>query len=330
MILAGDIGGTKTNLAFMEADLNHPRQLNSVVEASYPSREHADLEEVVLDFLARHDLRASAACFGVAGPVERGRCHAVNLPWVVDERQLAVRLRIERVHVINDLEATAYALPVLGSEELVELYPGATDAVGNRAVIAAGTGLGQAGMYWDGRRHRPFACEGGHSDFSPRTELECRLLAFLADRFGYVDCERAISGPGVRNLFDFLVSSGELQPNPTVLERFETEDPSAVIGGAALDGSCPACVATLELFVELYGAEAGNLALKLMATGGIYVGGGIAPKIRPLLTDGRFIAAFLAKGRLRPVLEKIPVRLILTNRAAVIGAARFALLREDA
>jgi glucokinase len=324
VILAGDIGGTKTNLAvFAAADrLDVP-----LAEERFASQEHTGLLPLVRRFLATHRLRVTHACIGVAGPVRDGRCAATNLPWVVDAAELAQALAIPRAWVINDLEATAYGLAVLGPEDFVTLARGADAARGNACLIAAGTGLGEAGLYWDGQDHRPFACEGGHASFAPRSDLEIELLRALRRRWDHVSWERVCSGPGLVAVYTFLRDSGGGVEEPWVAEAMRAGDPAAAIAEAARGGRSPLCARALELFVELYGAEAGNLALKTMATGGVYIAGGIAPRIVEHLRDGGFMRAFLAKGRMRPLLEAMPVRVVLNDRAALLGAARCAALR---
>lgn len=333
MILAGDVGGTKTNLGFFEATWLRERvALNSVVEQTYASRKHASLDEIALRFIADHKLTISIACFGVAGPVQNGRSHATNLPWLIDGRQLAAELKVADALVINDLEATAFGVAALGSNDFAVLNPGAAGmgiaAEGNAAVIAAGTGLGEAGLYWDGRHHRPFACEGGHADFSPRNPLEIDLVAWLIDEFGHASWERVLSGPGLHNLYRFLCKVRPGAQSPAVAQEIARADPAGTISQAAQAGRCPTCQEALAWFVSLYGAEAGNLALKIMATGGVYLGGGIAPKNLGPLKQGDFVKSFVAKGRLREVLEQIPVRVILTPKAALLGAARCAAIHQ--
>lgn len=333
MILAGDVGGTKTNLGFFEATWSGEQvSLTSIIEQTYSSREHASLDEIALRFIAAHKLTISIACFGVAGPVQNGRSHATNLPWLIDSQQLAAELKVTDVLVINDLESTAFGVAALGSNDFAVLNPGAADigiaAEGNAAVIAAGTGLGEAGLYWDGRHHRPFACEGGHADFAPRDRREMELLAWLIEAFGHASWERVLSGPGLHNLYRFLCKARPGAESPAVAQEIARGDPAGVISQAAQANRCPTCKEALEWFVSLYGSEAGNLALKIMATGGVYLGGGIAPKNLGPLKQGDFVRSFVAKGRLREVLEQIPVRVILTPKAALLGAARCAAIHQ--
>lgn len=327
MILAGDVGGTKTNLGFFEVEgEGRTLRVRQVVGQTYPSREHASLDELALTFVRAHALRPTIACFGIAGPVRHGRSHTTNLPWIVDGAQLAAELSVSKALVINDLEANAYGIAELGPADFAVLNPGAADAEGNAAVIAAGTGLGEAGLYWDGETHRPFACEGGHADFAPRNQLETDLLSFLLAEFGHASWERVLSGPGLHNVYRFLVRAKPGEESPEVARQIAADDPAAAISLAAQAHRCPTCVAAVELFLSLYGAEAGNLALKIMAVGGLYVGGGIAPKMLAALKAGDFLRSFSSKGRLKSMLDDVAVRVILTDKAALLGAARCAAL----
>jgi glucokinase len=323
VILAGDIGGTHTRLAFLD---EREGRLTAVAEENFASREHGSLEAVLQQFIAAHPFPIACACFGIAGPVRHGRCEGTNLPWVVDSGVVARALGLKRAGLINDLEANAWGIAVLGAGDFVVLNPGAADAAGNAAIISAGTGLGEAGLYWDGRQHHPFATEGGHTDFAPRNRLEMDLLEYLLKEFPRVSYERVVSGPGLLNIYRFLRDSGRGAEPPWLAEQMRQEDPGAVISQAALRGESELCVQALDLFVSLYGAEAGNLALKIMATGGVFLGGGIAPKIIRKLEDPVFLNAFTAKGRMKPLLQAMPVRVILNDKTALLGAARFATL----
>ncbi len=324
MILAGDVGGTSTRLGFFEVA---GARLLPVVEETYRSRDHTGLEEIVRAFVAARRLKPKHAAFGIAGPVRQGVVRTPNLPWVVEAARIAADLGLAEVMLLNDLEANAHGVWELTPADFAVLNPGAPGAIGNAAIIAAGTGLGEAGFYWDGLRHHPFACEGGHADFAPRNDLEAQLLLYLWKKPGHVSYERVLSGPGLHVVYEFLRDSGRGQEDPRVRERMSREDPSAVVGMEALDGTCPLCVQALDLLVSIYGAEAGNLALKILAAGGVYVGGGIAPKILKKLQGPAFLEAFVSKGRMRPLLEAIPVRVILNDKTALLGAARFAGLR---
>ncbi len=319
MILSGDIGGTNTRLTLFDDDLN------PATEKDYPSREHAGLEEILRDFLAATRPSVRAACLGVAGPVLKGVCRTTNLPWTIDAAAISRDLGLPPITLLNDLEAAAHSLPALQPEELIVLNPGAKGAQGNAALIAAGTGLGEAGLFWDGREHHPFATEGGHASFAPRNEKEAGLLRHLLAQFDTVSWERVVSGPGLHQIYRFLRDTAA-EEEPEWLEKEMREgDPVAVIARTGISGVSPLCADALDLFISLYGAEAGNLALKVMARGGVYLAGGVAPKILPKLMSPRFLDSFFDKGRMRPLLEAMPVRVVLNERAALLGAARCAL-----
>ena len=321
MILAGDVGGTKTALALFEL---RDGALVLEREATLPSREFPAFEDAVARFLDGGTRPAvEAACLGVAGPVVNGRSVTTNLPWQLDEATLAARIPARRVRLLNDLEATGYGVLTLPPTALEPLQRGAARR-GNMVLIAAGTGLGEALLIWDGQRHLVVASEGGHVDFAPRTDLETELLRFLRKELGRVSYERVLSGPGLYNVYRFLRDTGGL-PEPSWLhDRIATGDPSAVVSEVGLAGGHPLCVQALDLFVSVYGAEAGNLALKALAVGGVFVGGGIAPKIRAKLADGTFVTAFCDKGRFAELMASIPVSVVLEPRTALIGAARVA------
>jgi glucokinase len=323
MILAGDIGGTNTRLALIDAT---DGELKIVAEKTFPSRERTSLEAAIAEFLSIHSSTLTRASFGIAGPVRNGRCEATNLPWVVDSKNVAKRLHLKHVGLINDLEANAYGINVLQSKDFVILNKGARNATGNMAIISAGTGLGEAGMYWDGKAHRPFASEGGHVDFAPRNHLEMELLNYSLSRYRRVSYERLVSGPGLVNVYQFLRDTGKANEPSWLAEQLRHGDPAPIISQQGLEGKSLLCLQALELFVSLYGAEAGNLALKIMATGGVYLGGGIAPKIISKLKEPEFMNAFTAKGRMRPLLQDIPVRVIMNPKTALLGAARHAAL----
>lgn len=324
MILAGDIGGTNSRLALFDATNGRLKLVN---EAVYPSRDYPGLEQIVSTFVRNDSGKVDAACFGVAGPVREGRAQISNLPWAVETSRLASELRVHPTFLINDLEAMAWGIGALQPTDVVTLNLGARNACGNRAVIAAGTGLGQAGMYWDGRQHHIFACEGGHTDFAPRGDIQVELLRHLEAKFGRVSYERVLSGPGLVNTYQFLRDTGRGEQPEWLAEKLAIGDPAAAISKAALDGKSPLCEQALDIFVAIYGAEAGNLALKLMSTGGIFVTGGIAPKILAKLSRGIFLDAFLDKGRMRPLLESMPVQVIVNESTGLLGAARCAVVR---
>ena len=333
MILAGDVGGTKIHLALYGFAGG---RLKPVRDARFPAHEFASLESVVEKFLTGdasgtpsefRDQRQQvlAACFGVPGPVRQGRLKLTNLPWQLDTHSLATALGIEHVFLINDLEATGHGIPELARESICTLAAGDPASFGHRGLIAAGTGLGEALLIWNGRRHRPIPSEGGHCDFGPRTEREIALLEHLRGTLGgHVSWERVVSGIGIQNIYEYLRVVEKLEEPSWLRDRMAAEDPNAVIGACAEDGSSPLCFETMQLFASAYGAEAGNLALKVLALGGIFVGGGIAPKMIKTLQSGGFMQAFVDKGRLRPVLEAIPVRIILDEACALMGAAAYA------
>ena len=324
MILAGDIGGTSARLAYFE---QREGRLSTVIEEVRQSRDYPSLDAAVLEFKRKHDYSVAFACFGVAGPVNEGRVEAPNLPWIIDSGSLQRKLGIGKVSLINDLEANAQGLAELMDRDFTVLAHGAPGAMGNRAVISAGTGLGEAGLYWDGSVHHPFAAEGGHADFAPANELQAELWSYLRNKFdGHVSWERVLSGPGQFNIYEFLRDTGKGKEEPWLAEEIKAGDPSAAVSRNGLSGKSPLCEQAVDLFVEIYGAAAGNLALKFLALGGVFVGGGIAPKILPKLKDQRFIRAFCDKGRLRTLLEKIPVKVVLNDKTALLGAGHVAMM----
>lgn len=320
-VLAGDVGGTKTNLAVYAVGLSGALRL--VREASVPSRGAASLEAVVGQFLAIGGEPIAAAAFGIAGPVLGGVVDVTNLPWHVEAPALARRIGCPAVRLLNDLETTAYGALHLADADLLVLSAGAP-LPGNRAVIAAGTGLGQGVLFWDGARHHPSATEGGHVDFGPRDAREDALAQFLRPRLGRVTWERVLSGPGLHNLFTFLVEGEGRRIAPAVRARLAAGDPSAVIGELGVSGGCPVCVEAVELFVSLYGSQAGNLALSALALGGVYVGGGIVTKLLPRITAGGFVRAFHDKAPHEALMRRMPLSVILSAKASLLGAAHVA------
>ena len=327
MILAGDVGGTKVALAlfdFQGGSLNHR------AEKRYPAKDYPGLEAIVQEFLAENQQQGkiSAACFGVPGPVRHGVLKLTNLPWTLDSRKLSLDLGIDHLFLINDLEANGYGIPELKAEQIFTLSVGDASTAGNRALISAGTGLGEAFLVWNGKRHIPMASEGGHADFAPRNDDEIDLFRHLYQQLGgRVSYERVIAGVGIKSVYDFLRDVRKMEEPAWLKQRMEEEDPNAVIGELGEAGSSEICAKTLDLVVSAYGAESGNLALKVLAIGGVYLGGGIAPKILKKLQDGTFMKAFTDKGRLSDLLVQTPVRVILESRAALIGAAAFAEAR---
>jgi glucokinase len=315
--VVGDIGATKTRLALVEVV---GTQVLVEHEISYPSRDFAAFEVLLAEFL-KYVQAPDHAAFGIAGPVVGGAVRTTNLPWYIEADVLQQRFGFKSCTLLNDLEAAACGLPALVAEDLLTLQQGAPDARGNAAIIAAGTGLGEAGMYWDGERHHPYATEGGHTSFSPQTELEFALMRYLQIRYAHVSWERVVSGMGLVDLHGFLRDYHKISVPLWLAEEMRENDAAAAISRAALSGSDDICAETLDIFVGLYGSEAGNLALKTMSRGGLYVGGGIGPKILSLLQRDTFMQAFLNKGRMRPLLEAMPVRVILNDRVALYGPA---------
>jgi glucokinase len=321
MLLAGDIGGTKTNLAVFSPDAGLRAPL---VEATFPSADYDSLEALVSDFLSQTGVKVELASFGVAGPVVAGRAKVTNLPWVIDEVQLQGALGISSVRLLNDLGAIGHAIPWLTPADLHTLNEGQAQPGGAIAVVAPGTGLGEAFLTWDGARYQSHPSEGGHADFAPTSRLQLGLLRYLMERFGHVSVERVCSGRGIPNIYAYLKDSGHAEePGWLAEELVGASDPTPVIAKAALssDRSCALCVSTFEVFVRILAAEAGNLALSVMATGGVYLGGGIPRRILPLLEAGRFLETFRRKGRFSDLLSRIPVRVIVYPKAALLGAA---------
>ena len=321
MILAGDVGGTKTELALFD---DRTDRGPAVREARYPSRNFPSLEAIVRRFIEERPTPPLAiACFGVAGPCVDGRCTTTNLPWTIDERTLAAETGVAEAKLLNDLEAMAWGVMSLPESEFVALQTGSRRS-GNMALVAAGTGLGEALMIWDGTRHLVVSSEGGHADFAARDEREAGLLAFLQRDLGRVSCERLVSGPGLFNIYRYLRGARGTPEPDWLRDRIASGDPSAAVGEAGLAAADPVCAETVELFVSIYGAVAGNLALTVLAMGGVYIGGGIAPKLRARMEDGTFMRAFRDKGRMASLLGSLPVRLCLNDRAPLLGAAAVA------
>ena len=325
MLLAGDIGGTKTVMGLFEPTNQSVRLLR---DATFSSRDYGSFDAVVSAFLEKESAPAlGAACFAVAGPVVDGRCQTTNLPWTLEEAALARVIGVPRVKLLNDVEAAAYGMLFLPPDDYKVLNPG-TDSgrKGNIAVVSVGTGLGEGILYWDGTHHHPVASEGGHADFAPRTDQEIALLQYLARQHGgHVSYERVLSGPGLSNVYAFLRDSGYAPETDWVAQQLQSSDPNAAITRIGLAGQDRLCTATLEVFASVLGAEAGNLALKCVALGGVFIAGGIAPKILPVLQLGGCVRAFTNKGRLSDLLQSIPVRVALNLQAPLLGAAHYAL-----
>jgi glucokinase len=322
VVLAGDIGGTKTNLGLFRRGKQRP--VLKVLE-TYASREAPNLESVIDDFRNKHQASLNSACFGIAGPVEKGRCKATNLPWDVSERKIKDRFGWGQVRLINDLAATAYAVPLLRKKELFPLNDQKPSKGENLGLIAPGTGLGMAQLVWGDGHYVPVASEGGHSDFAPNNDVEAALWRYLHQRLDHVSVERVVSGPGLFIIYCWLKFTGQSAEPTWLAQRINEDDPAKAISQAALEEKEPLCVKTLDLFVSILGAAAGNLALTGLTKGGIYLGGGICPKILPKLQEDTFMHGFTNKGRFKGLLEEVPVHVILNDKAALMGAAHAAL-----
>jgi glucokinase len=324
MILAGDIGGTKTNLALYE--LNGGK-LKLILEKQFKSNNYSNLIDVLEEFKTSFSMiDIKAACFGIAGPVINDNCIATNLPWSVSKIELQKYLNIEKISLINDLEATAYGMLYLEDDQFVNINPNGKQNKGNHAVIAAGTGLGEAQLYFDKNQYHPIGCEGGHTDFAPLDEQQDNLLKWLRTRYNeHVSYERILSGPGIYTLYQFLKENNFAKESLKMKNIPKDTDKSAFITQCALEDNDPLSLETLNLFVKIYGAEAGNLALKSMSLGGVYIGGGIAPKILPILQNGYFMDNFIAKGRFKGMLQNMEVKVSLNQKTALLGAAYFSV-----
>jgi len=327
MLLVADVGGTKTRIALF----NRKKPLKCIDEKSYSSKAFKALSDIIEDFLKPQSKKIEGACFGIAGPVKKNSVQATNLPWVVDAKDLSKKLNLPQVYLINDLEANAWGIQSLNEKDFFVLNEGEHHP-GNAALISAGTGLGEAGLYWNGKCHVPFACEGGHTDFGPRNELEVELYLYLRKRYGHVSYERVVSGPGILELYEFLVNTGKEK------RQFDidlVEDPPLYISDMGIKEKDPACKRALHWFVSLYGAESGNAALKFLSLGGVYIGGGIAPKILNVIKKNKldgfpsFLKSFEEKGRMIDILESMPVKIVLEARTALLGCAEYALMKEN-
>jgi glucokinase len=324
MILAGDVGGTKVDLALYDFTNG---KLKAARDKVYKARDYPGLEVIVKEFLGAD--KVTAACFGVPGPVRDGRLRLTNLPWTLDSRELSAGLDIQHVFLINDLEANGYGVAELAPDQIYTLSEGDASQIGNRALIAAGTGLGEGLLIWNGRTHIPYPSEGGHTDYAPRNEDEIDLLRYLKEKYnGRVSFERVVAGMGLTSIYEFLREvRGMEEPAWLTAKLAAVGDPNSVITEMALTAKSEICEKALDMFVSAYGAESGNLALKVLSVGGLYVGGGIAPRIIEKLKDGTFMKAFTDKGRLSQLLIHMPVRIILEPRAAQLGAAAYAEAR---
>lgn len=322
MILAGDVGGTKTCLAYFTLERE---KLVPIAERTVSTTAYKTFEAIVKEFLKNHSVSVEGACFAVAAPIVNGSSQLVNLPWCVNAKVLRETLKLNQVGLMNDLEATAYGIEKLPETALAVLQTGEPVANGNIAVIAAGTSLGEAMMVWDGKRYQAIASEGGHADFAPRNPVELELARHLLKKFEHVSYARLVSGPGLLEIYLFFKKIGVGKEPKWLKIELSKGDPTVLISEHGLTGRSKLCVEALNLFVSIYGAEAGNLALRTMARGGVYIGGGIAPKIFQRLKDGVFMKCFLSKGRLTPFLATIPVKVILDEKTALYGAAYYGL-----
>jgi glucokinase len=322
MILAGDIGGTNTRLALFEKT---EQGFLTIAEEKFSSSAFQSLSKIVQSFLENNSHSIDSACFGVAGPVQGKRAKITNLTWTADANILTELLGHDRIELINDLEANVYGLNELDESDFLILNNGEPNPTGNRALISAGTGVNEAGIFYKDGKLLPFATESGHADFAPRNELEIELLRYLLTKFERVSLERVVSGIGLQNIFNFLRDTKRAEEPTWLAEEIEkSDDMGAIISQNGLTGKSVICEQTLDIFVSLYGAETGNMALRLLATGGCYIGGGVAPKILPKLKEKPFLDSFLSKGRMRGLLESMPVRVVLNDKAALLGAAHFA------
>lgn len=330
MILAGDIGGTSARFALCE---RNGKGFKVIAEDKFSSVAFPNLAAIIEKFLGDKNARIERACFGVPGAVTAGEAvKLANLPWMIDAGEIKKQFDLEKVALINDLEANAYGLSELGKSDFAVLSEGVPNSTGNAAIISAGTGLGEAGLHFEEEMMtlRPFASEGGHADFAPRNRTEIELLEFLLEKFERVSVERVVSGNGLKNIYEFLRDDKGFEEPAWLAEEIAAGgDLSAIVSKNGIEGRSGICQRALDVFASLYAAEAGNLALKMLATGGVFLGGGIAPKILPKLKEPTFIESFRAKGRMRPLLERIPVRVVLNDQAALFGAARYAFYEMD-
>jgi glucokinase len=321
-VLAGDIGGTNARLAIVDVAAG-AAQITAVHR--FATQDSPDLAPLVMRFLKEAGAAPERACLGIAGPVVDGDCRAPNLPWHVNARVLAADIGIPGTRLVNDFDAAAHGLTYLRPADLVTLQAGRPVVHGTIALIGAGTGLGEGFLVWDGERYQVHASEGGHASFAATDPVQWGLRAALGDEFGHVSYERVLSGPGLVRIYRHLAAAGGATPPPEVLAEMEREDPAEVVSRHALAGTDPLAVRSLDLFVSVFGAQAGNLALTVLATGGVYVAGGIAPRIVDKLTDGTFLTAFRAKGRLSDLVARVPVQVVVNPDLGLLGAAAAAM-----
>ena len=317
VILAGDVGGTKTNLALFHFKKD---TLKSIKQESFKTNDWSSFLELIASFQSNDLPAIDSICLGVAGPVIDGRVEGTNFSWELDEKEIARTLKVERVSIINDMEANAYGLSVLAKKDLVEIKNGAWIR-GNSAIISPGTGLGEVGLYWDGAYNHPFASEGGHCDFSQRTELDLKLWRFLHKKYGHVSWERIVSGPGIVNIYEFLLEDKKMTEPESLKKKLKEGDSAAVISNCAKDEAYEICKEVMELFNIYLATEAAQMALKFKTLGGIFIGGGILPKIIDMVDKDLFLHHFLQSNRMNPLLEKMPVNVILNDEIPLFGAA---------
>lgn len=317
-VLAGDVGGTKANLAIFEATAD---QITLRKTSTYHSGQYDSVIKIIQQFFQENPgYKPDRISLGVAGPVFEGHAEITNLPWVIDKKEIAAATNIQQISLINDLEATAYGLAGMTEKDFFVLHPGEPGIRGNMAVLAPGTGLGEAGLFWDGKVHHPFATEGGHSDFSCRNEEDMELHNFLLQKYKVVSWESVIAGPAIHDIYNFLCQVKKRPVSVSVTDAFKQDDPSAVISEAAVAGTDPVCVEAMRLFVLYLARESGNLILKMKATGGLFLAGGIPPKIVPLLKQPDFYNNLLDCDRMQDLVKKVPVKLLLNDKAPMIGA----------
>ncbi len=318
-VLAADIGGTKTNIALFEAQGTNIRLID---KQKYASKDYNSFADIVKEFCEDTSL-INSMCIGIAGPVIEGKCHATNLEWSIDIEDLKHDLKIDKISLLNDLEINAYGLASLSDDQCLTIAEGISPFDGNAALISPGTGLGEAGLFWDGKLYHPFATEGGHSDFCPRSNTDIELLSYLNQKFDRVSWERLVSGQGIHNIFQYLRDAkNEFVPD-WLNENIQKGDPGKAISEGRIQ-NVPICIRTIDLFIKYLAVESANLALKLKATGGIFIGGGIVPKIIEEVKRSDFQEHFLHAGRLRPLMEEVPIRVILNDHTALMGAAYYA------
>lgn len=327
MIIAGDIGGTKTLLALFDQE----DQKEIAYLESFTSQQHPSLANILEEFLKNcppglKGKQLTGACFAIAGPVKSGKFKLTNLPWEIDSSKLASICNLPEVYLINDLLANAYGIETLSADALFLLKDGVKNASGNKAIISPGTGLGEAGLFWDGKKHHPFASEGGHSDFSPKNELEIDLLRYLRARFDHVSFERVLSGPGLKNIYEYLRDEKKMEEPSWLAEQCQLKNFPSIISENAIQEKADICIQALNIFISIFGSEAGNVALKFLSTGGLYIGGGIPPKILPKIKEHTFLDALYDKGRMRSILQEMPIHVILDDKTALKGAAHYCCL----